>query len=305
MNNLFKVLINPVNIIKSFFLLFLYKFFKDKVFSYSQKYRSDSDNGYYVSTVLEVLKSQKSFENFKRNFSYQKIIEHVSKNQGLEYLKILEKRKDGDLERALKTSLVTDNVGNPIKFFYDGYDILLSPTTLRYVKVSSDLKKIFGKKIGNVAEIGCGYGGQTLVNDQLLDINFTKLFDLPEVNRLIERYLNYQIIKGAYKTTVINQEPISKYDLVISNYAFSELPIELQNIYIDKVLSHSSRGYITMNSGLSGFRSEGKLSLNDLRKRLPKFKVFEEEPLTSKHNYIIAWGFDEKNIYEILTLKKI
>ena len=59
-----------------------------------------------------------------------------------------------------------------------------------------------------------------------------KLFDLPKVNKLIERYLNSHLLKGSYKTTTLNQEISEKYDLVISNYAFSELPKSLQIKYI-------------------------------------------------------------------------
>ena len=223
----------------------------------------------------------------------------------MQYLQILEKRNDGILEKALKTVFVSDDLGNPIKFFYDGYDFPLSPTTLRYTKVASDLKQLFGENLKTVAEIGCGYGGQTLVNDHLLKFNFVKLFDLSIVNKLIERYLESHLLKGTYKTTTINKELVSKYELVISNYAFSELPRELQIIFINKVLSQSRRGYLTMNSGISGTRSIGKLSLDELRKLLPKFEIFEEVPLTSPHNYIIIWGFDVDKINNNFYIKKL
>ena len=306
MNNLiykfFKSLQNVI--IKTFFFL-QKKIFRQKVFIYKNKYRSDSDNGDYISTILDILKNQYKFNNFKRNYFYKKIIEHVSVEQGQLYLNLLLQRNDDTLEKAIKTALISDDLGNPEKFLYDTCNFPLSPTTLRYVKVASDLKNMFGKKIGNIAEIGCGYGGQALVNDQLLDLKFVKLFDLPIVNELIDRYLNANIFRSAYKTTTINNEIASEYDLVMSNYAFSELPRELQIIYIDKVISKSKKGYLTMNSGLSGTRSIGKLSLADLREQLPKFEVFEEEPLTSPHNYIIAWGYNEDKIQKNFILKKL
>ena len=271
---------------------------RQKIFAHSKEYRSESDNGNYASAILNALQNQESFDNFKRSDSYMEILEHVSEEQGRQYLDILKSRNDGILEKGLATVLLSDAVGNPIKHKYDGIDVPLSPTTLRYLKVTSDLKKMFGVNLNDVAEIGCGYGGQTLANDQLLSVHVAKLFDLPFVNQLIERYLNSHLLHGAYVTTVINQEVPADYSLVISNYAFSELSKKLQITYIDKVLSRSDRGYLTMNSGLGGSRSVGKLSLDELRELLPKFEIFEEEPLTAQHNYIIVWGHDVESAKE-------
>ena len=266
------------------------RFFWQNIFEYSKEYRSDSENGEYLSAVCQAIQNQKAFDNFKRSYSYRRILEHVSKDIGLQYLEILKSRDDGILKKGIATVLVSDQVGNPIKHQYDGFDALLSPTTLRYLKVASDLRIMFGEQLGNVAEIGCGYGGQTLVNDQLLDVNLAKLFDLSLVNKLVERYLNSFLLRGAYSTTVVNKEMPCHYDLVLSNYAFSELPKKLQIAYIDKVLSKSERGYLTMNSGLGGSRSVGKLSVYELRELLPSFDILEENPQTSSYNYIIVWG---------------
>jgi hypothetical protein len=80
-----------------------------------------------------------------------------------------------------------------------------------------------------------------------------------------------------------------EYDLVISNYAFSELPSNLQMKYIEKILLNSKRGYLTMNSGISDSEFKGdKLMLDDLKKLLPKFEVI---PQDYPGNYIVVWGF--------------
>jgi hypothetical protein len=57
----------------------------------------------------------------------------------------------------------------------------------------------------------------------------------------------------------------TEYDLVISNYAFSELPRDVQINYVKSVLAPSKRGYLTMNSGRSDWtgRSAGKLTLDE------------------------------------------
>ena len=275
------------------------------IFAHSREFRSDSENESYGKAVVSVLKSQKAFDNFKRNHSYREILEHVSAELGRDYLDIVRERNDGLFEKAIETVLVSDDIGNPVKCRYNEIDLPLSPTTLRYLKVASDLRGLFGNNLGRTAEIGCGYGGQTYVNDQLLSVDCVTLFDLPFVNKLIERYLNTVLLNGAYRTTVINQAEPNDYDLAISNYAFSELPSSLQCKYIEKVLAKSKRGYLTMNSGLSGPHSHGKLSLEELRELMPKFEVYEEEPLSSPYNYIVVWGHNELFANKFMTLKVV
>jgi len=279
--------------------------FKKLIFSNIEELRAESDNGLYVSSINKALNNQKSFEKFKRDHSYREILEHVNYKQGSDYLEIVRERNDGLLEKAKKNVLKSDDLGKPIKYKYSGIDFPLSPTTLRYLKVASDLNGLFSKDLSKVAEIGCGYGGQAYVNDQLLNVEMTTLFDLPYVNKLIERYLNSLLMNGAYKTISINQATSMNYDLVISNFAFSELPSALQDAYITKVLSHSSRGYLTMNSGLVGSSSKGKMSLGELREKLPNFEVYEEKPLSSDLNYIIVWGHNTEFANSNMHLKKI
>jgi len=280
--------------------------FVKKVFAHKSEYRSDSENGNYAAVVVKFLKNQKAFDNFKQNYYYREILEHVSYDQGSKYLDIILSRNDGLFEAAINNIFNMDEIGNPIKYKYNvlNKNFMLSPTTLRYLKVTSDLKGLFGSNIKRVAEIGCGYGGQALLNDQLLDVNHVTLFDLPFVNKLIARYLNSMLFNGAYKVTTINESLPENYDLVISNYAFSELPQVLQVKYINKIIVNSKSGYLTMNSGLLGERSLGKLSFNLLEKMLPPFEIYEEVPNTYEHNYIIVWGHN-KEFAEKYLIRKI
>jgi hypothetical protein len=62
---------------------------------------------------------------------------------------------------------INDLVGSPTTYVYHRFG-RISPSTLRYVKVASDLRRLFGDLTGaKVAEIGVGYGGQLLVLDQI------------------------------------------------------------------------------------------------------------------------------------------
>jgi putative sugar O-methyltransferase len=253
--------------------------------------RSESDNGSYVAAVHAAVQSYKAFSTFKRHPDYQAVLEHVGREDGQRYLDII--RNDApDFIDEIEMFQANDLVGAPQTFSYPGLGAI-SPTTLRYMKVASDLRKLFGRDLGgNIAEIGVGYGGQVLVNDRAFKIRRYDLFDLPPVLDLASKYLESHLLNCAYRTSTLNQYlDGAAYDLVISNYAFSELPSQLQRKYIEKVLAPARRAYLTMNSGISeSAYQDNKLSLAELRQLLPEFVTLPEEPLTHPGNYIIVWG---------------
>lgn len=257
----------------------------------SDEYRSESDNGAYVALVQAAVRDYKVFSTFRRHPDYMTILEHVTRPQGQAYLDILRKDAPDFLDRTAEFKS-NDVVGSPQVFDYPGIG-RISPTTLRYMKVASDLRKLFGADPGrNVAEIGVGYGGQLLVCDIAFRIRQYNLFDLAPVLGLVQRYLESHLLNCAYRTSTLNQcLGEETYDLVISNYAFSELPSALERRYIEKVLATGKRGYLTMDSGRPGtLFQRNKLSLDQLRELLPDFQVLPEQPLTCPGNYIIAWG---------------
>ena len=206
---------------------------------------------------------------------------------------IVKKQNPQFLDDATLTGLrKNDDIGNPIKHSYPSVGEI-SPTTLRYIKVASDIQVLFGNNLGDhVVEIGCGYGGQMLVLDQLFEIPRYTMFDVPLVCQLISKYVESYVINGSYRVTTLNKYQPSKVDLAISNYAFSELPKHLQLMYVGKILSNSSKGYLTMNSGRGGSLDAtfDKMSLEELREVLPEFEIIEEDPLTAPFNYVIVWG---------------
>jgi hypothetical protein len=78
----------------------------------------------------------------------------------------------------------------------------------------------------------------------------------------------------------------TEYDLVISNYAFSECPDNIKQLYIDKILLNSKRGYLTMNRESETHYKE--TIINVLKSFNPT--ITEEKPQTAQSNYIITWG---------------
>ena len=267
------------------------KIFSKKYYKTIDSYRSESDNGFYLHIIEKATNDHKTFKNFKNHPFYQEILEHVSYSQGKEYLDCIIKN-DKNLLDKIDEFLKNDKIGNPKKYYYKEIDKLISPTTLRYIKVASDVKNIFSDKIDNIVEIGCGYGGQYLILDKLINIQNYLLIDLYEVTKFIEKYLECYVLNSSYETKTINKiSQNNSWDLVISNYAFSELPSETQYNYIKKILLKSKNGYMTMNSGLdtSAFL-KNHLSLKEITNLMPSIKIIPEKPLTHKGNYIIVWG---------------
>jgi hypothetical protein len=162
------------------------------------------------------------------------------------------------------------------------------------VSIALELRQLFGERLeGSFVEIGAGYGGQAAVLMEFFQISDYGIYDLAEVQELTKRFLG-KIGKSNKLSmhTLSPNNPQKNWDLVISNYAFSELPADLQKVYIENVLSNSKRGYLIMNSGMTNRsgRSDGKLTLEELKELLPDFEILDEIPNTGPDNYIIVWG---------------
>ena len=272
--------------------LALERYVGGKKFFYSTpQIRSVSDDGVYISFAARAASDPATFATFRSHSAYRRILEHVSESEGRGYLDEITTHSPALLEK-IEDLKGNDLVGGPITFAYDGVGAV-SPTTLRYIKVAGDLQSYFGSDIGvKIVEIGIGYGGQMRILDRLHSFKEYHLYDLPPVLALATRYLESFVLRGSYRALTLNQNAGDEsYDLAISNYAFSELPVLLQRVYIEKILSRSKRGYLTMNSGLRGSAYvDDKLSLSELRELLPSFEVFQEVPLTRSDNYVIVWG---------------
>ena len=246
----------------------------------------------YRHFVNQCLNNEELFKNFKQNNIYKHILEHVSNEIGSEYLKIIKEQNPSIIKKIDKVK-INDLVGgsNLVDYKDVGH---VSPSSLRYAKVLSDILVLFKKKkFKKIAEIGTGYGGQFLIFDQFLDFSNYYLFDLKEVLLFCEKYLDNYLIRNSFKTLHINNfNGEEKFDLVISNYAFSELPSELQRIYLRKVIKLSKRGYLTMNSGKNNSIFQGDfLSLDQIKKEMPFIKINNETPKDFVHqgNYVISW----------------
>ncbi len=247
---------------------------------------SISDNQAYPSVCLQASNDYRVFNNLRRNAIYNKILEHVSEKQGREYLDLI--LKDADIFNQIDKFKENDKYGNPRMYEYPSIGFI-SPSTLRYIKVITDLKYYF-RTLDNlsISEIGVGYGGQCRIINAYFKPATYCLVDLKPALMLAQRFLDNYIIHSTLTYKTMNELERMDYDLIISNYAFTELTRSIQDVYLDKIILHAKRGYITYNEITPAeFNSYKK---DELIRIIPNAKIIEERPLTHPKNCIIIWG---------------
>ncbi len=245
---------------------------------------SGNDLGYLL-VVRESLSNPSVFNKFKSNEQYRKILEHVNREQGYEYLEIIDSY--GKLYEPLRTFIRIDKC-KPFRFTYPQVG-RISPSNLRYAKVSLDIESLFGNITDfKVAEIGVGYGGQFHALSMISKPSSYFLYDIPIVTELATKYLSEvgcdtrSLIVGDFNDFG------PRIDLVISNYAFSELERDLQEIYLKNVILNSSRGYFIYNQIMN--QSFDTIGVEEFVSRIPGAEVMAEVPLTASTNKLIVWG---------------
>lgn len=237
----------------------------------------------YIEVCKEAVKNDDVFKRFKAYPQYRRVLEHVSHKQGLEYLDEIKL----NLIQSMPLFSTNDLIGKPRMFYYSAIHKDISPTTLRYIKVLSDLMTIFGKLDGlDIIEVGGGYGGQCKIIHDIAKPKSYTIVDLPDVLRLCKKYLEIHGIKNViYKDYT---DSFDCYDLFISNYAFTEIDKKYQMIYADNIIKRSDRGYMTCNF-LGQRTSEESLSKEEILGLKDNHTVLQEKPLTALNNLIYTW----------------
>jgi putative sugar O-methyltransferase len=251
---------------------------------------SDSQNTPYEESLHAIVKSERLFGKFRRIKSYKFIVETVTYDQGKQYKKRIEELASLNSE-VIEAAKENDKIGSPWTFKYPHFG-RISPTTLRYLSVASEIQELFPHlDRPAIAEIGVGYGGQASILYDSLAFKKYSMFDLPDALKLSYKFLDKLNKSKNIELDNLDSTRTKKWDLVLSNYAFSELPRSLQMAYIEKVLSVSECGYLIMNSGRENHagRNEGKMTLEDLVRLIPEIEILPEIPNTGQDNYLIYW----------------
>lgn len=258
----------------------------------------------YLESVYSAISDPKKFQVFRRERQYAGIVENVLEEEGRSILNCL----PDEYIQLLRSTQEADKIGSPYTYDYSG--LIASPTTIRYAKIVEEIDGLFNglNSVRSIAEIGVGYGGQARLICQFMEqtgkrLGTYTLIDLPDVLNLAKRYLENFNFGNAFeyksKSELSSGVDGYKYDLAISNYAFSEFSRAMQDEYINKVFLKARSGFILMNNGKTD--KDGKHLCNEfgnhdcildveLLKIIPKSRIVGSSFLSSKGVYLIAFG---------------
>ena len=226
------------------------------------------------------------FPFFRSHTIYREVLEHVPHYLAAKYSHDL--RKLPDREQIKNGLMLIDCVGTPWKFHYK-YFGQVSPTAIRYAYFANEIRKLFpGINPQHICEIGCGFGGQALALKTMFDYQQITFVDLPQALSLTKRSLSEcQFDKQANYLNPSESSP-NKFDFLISNYAFSELSREYQDLYIRNFIRNSNAGFMAWNP--LSFEELDGYSLHELLKLIPNSKAQREIPSSYVGNHYIYWN---------------
>lgn len=196
--------------------------------------------------------------SFKSNTIYKTILEHTDIISANNYLMHI-KNEFGQFYSNNKQELIdlcynNDKYGKPQKYNIDDF-CSCSPSNIRYIYHSLlILTNIQKNKLNNIdiVEIGGGYGGlcyfiYNIAKFFSIKINSYTIFDIKEITILQKRYLKLNGIDiNTYH--ISDNWTINSNSYLISNYAFSEIPKDLQIEYTEKILNrYISYGFLVWN----------------------------------------------------------
>ena len=197
----------------------------------------------YLQACRAASQGSDFFRGFKSHPAYRHVLEHVSYEEGQQYLDEIKI----DYKDKLDEIKENDALGTPVTCTYDGVGTI-SPTTVRYLKNTSDIVTKFGTSFNSIVEIGGGYGGLCKVLSSFVDFEQYLLLDLEECNMLSRKYLShFDLPTMSYQAEEI-VEVEDRFDLLISNYALSECNRETQMMYIERFVKNSDKFYLMHNN---------------------------------------------------------
>jgi hypothetical protein len=241
----------------------------------------------YTDYVPSIVASG-SIEEFRNNPRYVAIVENVTEHQGHEYMHNILTRFSCTGDDIIEYSEMNDRYGSPAKYVYLGRQI--SASTMRYFFHAMLILTYFNSKNSSpvrIVELGAGYGGLCLAINYCLKffpelkISEYMIIDLEEPSKLQQMCLSRFTLSYPCKFfdaknfgSEVAEDP-EQLLFLISNYCFSEIPIDLQEKYQAILLPKTKHGFIAWNTPLRGF---GKA-----------LSVEEEYPKTGPYNLYVRF----------------
>jgi len=251
---------------------------------------SASDNSNYTDFCELAVSNDEVFFDFRRSAIYNCILEHFDYEFGQKCLDSV-KLNSEELLDYFSIFQSSDLYGNPITFDYKK-DGNFSASTLRYIANLSQIISAFGDLSGsNIVEIGGGYGGLCKIIQDRFQVNSYTVIDLPAVLKLTSKYLECFGNKYTEKLdllTLDNLDACRKYDLIISNCAFTECVPPIQDMYLEKVIKNATKGFIIYNLRPESYHPVILLTKFE-RLNLKNFYSVKEAPITCETNFVLLW----------------
>ena len=244
----------------------------------------------YRETALRASCDAYIFQNFRSIPEYRTALELSEGEAFAAYIASSSRR----LRSRLGDFRKLDTIGNPPLREYPAGIGSFSGTTLRYIVLADQVRKMFSlPKKAVIGEIGAGFGGQCYILSILCPFSQYYIYDLPEVEALIGRVADTLNMKGVLCLSSGSVLPVDKFDLLISNYAFSECDRATQLSYFDRVVKKADRGFMIYNQISKDFNVDS-LSPDEFVQLLEASgkdpKILKEPISTAPKNLLIVWG---------------
>ena len=232
------------------------------------------------------------FQNFRSIEAYFNAVECGQEGQFANYIRSHATSKTLSLIPQFRE---LDLYGNPVRNVIQGFG-LFSGTTLRYVMFADHISRLFDlPKDYTVVEIGAGFGGQAYVLSQLLPFSQYYIYDLPEVEMLIDKMMATLSVHNVTCLDAYVELPEDGIDLFISNYALTECDRPTQLDYFKRVVVKAKRGYMLYNDT----NVFDHLSLSDFIELFQAYgihpKIHPEPVFSYTGNVLITW---DRTTYE-------
>ena len=252
---------------------------KEDTYSHQMKYKE---------ICAKAVVDDEIFSTFKSLPNYRSMLEHANAGQAQEHLNAIEEQTP-KLMSYFDKFRTNDTVGNPATVeFTKGFAGNISPTTIQYARVLSDLITYFGNMDGlKIVEIGAGYGGQCKIISDYVKFSEYICFEMTEPSRLVRKYIDHFNVKNVVSMDAYEffDDPYEiKCDLVISNFAFCEQSKHFQDCYLKNIINLADRGYLWMNETAESYGIKG------IKNLLPhKLNEKNDIPSERNSNRILWW----------------
>lgn len=194
---------------------------------------------------------------FRRLKAVRSVVETVGITEARHYAARIREWAAGWLDHPQVRAI--DDWGDPIRCpaILLGTSRAFSPTTLRYLATALWLKRS-GKLPPNseILEIGVGFGGLAAMN-ALVSGSTTVLVDLPQVEQAAVRMM-HELGMGEHVVRSTSLGNTDTVQLLVSNYAFSELSSSLQDDYLRDHLTRARHGAMVSNAAVFSDRIGGR-----------------------------------------------